>query len=730
MADTQASALMQAGDCTVAMVGNPNTGKTTLFNALTGMSQKVGNYPGCTVEKKVGWVKFSDCRVKAIDLPGTYSLAALSPDEMVAADVIMGNMPGTAHVDAIVVVLDASNLHRNLYLLSQVMEFGLPTIGVLNMMDITARRKIDLHVGLLQERLGIPLFPVQGNTRAGLGALREALHPAAIGALPAPRHRLLPGCYDAAAGLAEAFPARAPELFRALIDELGYSEARLCARVGPDLRDRLRAVRAELGETLDLASLETNTRYQWIADRLEGAMQEPAVEVASFSDKLDRLLTHRVWGLMLFVALMTIVFQSIYSWAGPMIDGIEGAFAGLGAWAAGFFAEGMLQSLVVDGIIGGVGAVMVFIPQIAILFLFIALLEGCGYLARGAYLMDRLLAKFGLSGKSFIPLMSSFACAIPGVMAARTIENARDRLATILIAPLMSCSARLPVYVVLIGAFIPSQRILGIFNLQGLTLFGLYCVGVFAAIGVAFVFKRTPVKHEPAPFLMELPSYKVPDWRTVGHTVYTQSKAFFVKAGTIIFALTVVIWALGYFPRPQRIADEHEALRREAVAGFADDADRLEGRLKEIDSAEAGAYLRQSILGRAGVAIEPVVKPLGWDWKIGMAVIASFPAREVIIATLGTIYNLGGDHDEESMALRDHLRSATWPDGRQVFTVPVSLSIMVFFALCAQCMATLAVIRRETSSWRWPAITFVYMTALAYVGAFFAYRFTLLLGWG
>ncbi|MFT5130226.1 MAG: ferrous iron transport protein B [Rhodothermales bacterium] len=770
MPDQRAAAPQSGAEsCVIAVMGNPNTGKTTLFNALTGMTQKVGNFPGCTVEKKIGRIRLPDAEVTAIDLPGTYSLAALSPDEMVAADVLMGNMPGIVTVDAVLVVMDASNLHRNLYVLSQVMEFGLPVIAVLNMMDIAERRKLDIDVELLTARLGIPVIPIQATARSGLEALKTAIHPRAIRALPAPIHDLLPEYHKAAADLAVELQPKAPEgrelgnseLFRALVDNYGHSESRLGQILGPELQPRLEAVRAELEGAPDLAGHETGCRYQWISATLDGVMIEPEVDAASFSDKVDQLLTHRVWGVLIFMALMYVVFQSIYSWAGPLINGVDTLFSGFGGWLGSKLAPGMLHSLVVDGIIGGVGAVIVFIPQIAILFLFIAVLEGCGYLSRGAYLMDKLLANFGLSGKSFIPLMSSFACAIPGIMAARTIENSRDRLATILIAPLMSCSARLPVYVVLIGAFIPSRRVLGILNLQGLTLFALYSVGVFAAIGVALILKRTSLKGEPPPFLMELPSYKVPEWRTVGHCVYSQSKAFLLNAGTIIFALTVVIWALGYFPRPASIAAEYDVQRAAAdvawvtAAGIpgaetaeqveaalaADEAlaeapaivsarEAYESAITAANSSESGAYLRQSVLGRMGHGIEPLVKPLGWDWKIGMAVIASFPAREVIIATLGTIYNLGGELDEGSTALRDHLKSAEWPDGRPVYNVPVALSIMIFFALCAQCMATLAVIRRETNSWRWPILTFVYMTALAYGGAFITFHLTTALGWG
>jgi ferrous iron transport protein B len=381
-----------------------------------------------------------------------------------------------------------------------------------------------------------------------------------------------------------------------------------------------------------------------------------------------------------------------------------------------------VQSLVVNGVAAGVGAVLTFLPQILILFLFLAILEDCGYMARAAFLMDRWMGLFGLNGKSFIPLLSSFACAVPGILSTRTIEDRRDRFVTILIAPLMSCSARLPVYVLLIGAFIPATPLLGgLIGMQAATLLAMYLVGAAVAIPVALILKRTVLKGPSQSFLMELPTYKWPSPRIVFFRMYEQGKAFCVSAGTLIFAVAIVIWALGYYPHPAAIAGAHQ-LERDAAAHAGHSDKALDARLAEINRDEAGEYLRQSFLGRMGQWIEPAVKPLGWDWRIGTAAIASFPAREVVVATMGTIYNLGGGQDETSAGLRATLHAATWPDGRPVYNVAVALSIMVFFALCCQCAATLATIKRETKSWAWPVLTFTYMTALAYVGALATYQ--------
>jgi len=455
---------------------------------------------------------------------------------------------------------------------------------------------------------------------------------------------------------------------------------------------------------------------------LDEAVTRPDFRPNTGSDKLDAVLTHRVFGSLIFLALMTLVFQSIYTWAGPFMDLIDASVGALGEYAGGLLPEGMLQSLIVDGVIAGVGSVIIFLPQILLLTFFISILEDCGYMARAAFLMDKLLSWCGLSGQSFIPLMSSFACAIPGIMATRTIYNPQDRLTTIMVAPLMSCSARLPVYVIMIAAFVPDTPLLGgFFNLQGVTLLAMYLLGIAVAVPVAWIFKKLVFKGDPPPFLLEFPSYKMPQFNTVYNKLYSAGREFTIRAGTLIFAVTIIVWALAYFPRDAEIIAAFDA-QRETVSAEMPAGEGRDAALTELDNEESGELLRNSILGRMGHAVEPVFLPLGWDWRIATATIASFPAREVIVATMGTLFNLGADETEESEGLLETLRAATWPDGRPLFNIPVALSIMVFFALCCQCGATLAVIKRETGQWRWPAISFAYMTALAYVCALLAYQ--------
>jgi ferrous iron transport protein B len=493
--------------------------------------------------------------------------------------------------------------------------------------------------------------------------------------------------------------------------------------------------------------VEAISRYDWVASLLDGAMTQAHRRQTTFSDRLDAVLTHKIGGSLIFALLMAVVFQAIFIGAAPLMDGLDRTIGALGELVAEAMPAGMLQSLVVDGVIAGVGGVLVFLPQILILFAFVSLLEECGYMARAAYLMDRVMVRIGLSGKSFIPLLSSFACAVPGIMATRAIEDRRDRLVTILIAPLMTCSARLQVYSLLIAAFIPDYRYAGGWvRLQGLTLFALYLAGIVAAVVVAWVLRRTLLRGQTPSFVMELPGYQLPSWRNVVSRVGGAGWSFLRQAGTLIIAVAIIVWAAAYFPRnpqvEQDVRNRYAAELRQfdaplaaiapaeppmgdAVAGQdAESAQRDRAALEQqVANEVAAAYIEHSYLGRAGKLIEPLVRPLGWDWRIGCAVIASFPAREVVIGTLGVIYQLGSDHDAASASLRQTLRTATWPDSsRRVFNVPVALSIMVFFALCAQCAATLAVMRRETNSWRWPAFTFVYMTGLAYVGALLTYQ--------
>lgn len=758
----------------VALIGNPNTGKTTLFNLITGLSQRTGNFPGCTVEKKWGLWDVDPFEVEVLDLPGTYSLAAISPDEMVVAETLLHLREDQPEIDAVIVVVNASCLHRNLYLVEQLRELGLPMLMALNMVDQAKAKGIDINLPVLSEELEIPIVPTNANHGEGVDALAQAL----TNLLKDPTE---PGFQDAFSDIREEAATLVGDTqeqgqnqlvhhtFRALIDEEGAAERHLCETYGDAFAQKLKAARERVRRQHACPiEHEAEQRYQYIRNVLDKATRKPDVRRLSLSERADILLTHPVLGTLSLLFVLAIVFQAIYSWAGPLMDGIEGGVGAIGESVGAMMAPGMLQSLIVDGVIGGVGGVLVFLPQIMFLFAFIAILEDCGYLARGAFLLDRLFRKAGLSGKSLIPLVSSFACAVPGLMAARTIEDKSDRFTTVLVAPFMSCSARLPVYVIMISAFIPATPVFGPFGTQGLTLLAMYLVGIAVAVPTAFLLKRTILKGISPPFLMELPSYKLPSPRTVFIRVYMSAREFILRAGTMILAVSIVVWAAAYFPRSQEIEDNHQLQVASAWDTYNADIQLLAGvqldiepgaseeellqamnslslsqeRIDqvlartalqqateaEIDAALQGAYLSQSYLGRMGKAVEGLVEPLGWDWRIGIATIASFPAREIIVATMGVLFNLGADQDEGSSELREALQSARREDGELLFNIPVALSIMVFFALCAQCAATLAVVKKETGSWLYPVLSFSYMTGLAYVGAFAIYRVALALG--
>lgn len=736
---------------TVAVLGNPNAGKSTVFNRLTGLSQKVGNYPGVTVERKEGFVELGGRKLRVLDLPGTYSLAAHSLDEIVAVDVLLGHQQGESRPDLVLHVVDSSNLERNLYLLTQICELGLPVLVVLNMVDVAQRKGLHIDAEKLSECLGLPVVSTQAHRGTGVDELKRTIHdlleslerngPGQGGASFA---KGLAVPEDLRREVAELHREMSPrvehelgrdlhpfEVLRVLVDREGYAERRFAGLMGETFHAELEAARARAGQAFPLPMLEARCRYALVREKVDGCKRRHGPSRPSWSERLDSVLTHKVFGVVIFALMMLIVFQSIFTWAAPALDLIDTAFGELGSWVAGLLPEGTLSSLLVDGVIAGVGGVVIFLPQILILFLFIGLLEDCGYMARAAFIMDKVMSKCGLSGKSFIPMLSGFACAVPAIMAARVIESRRDRIATILVTPLMSCSARLPVYAILIGTFIPDVPIAGgLLGLQAATLFGLYVLGIVVAVAMAWVFKKTILRGTTPPFVLELPSYKIPSLGTVLLRLFDRAKAFLVRAGTIILTITIVVWALSYFPRPASIAASYDEQRQETVAqleALSNDQNasraELEERASQLNEEEAGAYLRQSFFGRMGHAVEPIFAPLGWDWKISMAALASFPAREVVVSTLGTIYNFGADAEEETQQLGERLREERWPDSdRPVFTIPVALSIMVFFALCCQCGATVATIRRETSSWGWAWFTFVYMTGLAYVGAFLTFQ--------
>ncbi len=729
---------------TVALIGNPNTGKSTLFGALSGSRQRVGNYPGVTVEKKLGRMSHDGHSWTLIDLPGTYSLAPRSPDEMVAIDVLLGRRGEVPQPDVVLCVVDAANLERNLFLISQVLELGLPTVVALTMNDVAGARGIAIDAEQLARNLGVAVVAVRGDRKLGLDALKSAL--AAAAERPSPQHEspFPPPFRDEVSRLGSILAndhlgtngsGPLPRYFveRLLLDTGGYFEGHILHEHRPELRDVLKASRVRMAEAgCPIPAIEAMARYGWVAKVVEGVVvrAENENETQSRGDRIDALLTHRFWGTLVLSITMLLTFNAVFSWAELPMNAIEAGVKWLSRLVESSMSEGPFRALLVDGIIGGIGAVVIFLPQIVILFFFLALLEDCGYLARAAFLMDKLMARVGLSGKSFIPLLSSFACAIPGVMATRVIENRRDRLTTILVAPLMSCSARLPVYTLLIAAFIPARSYLGgVVGLRGLTLFSMYALGILVAAAAALILKRTLLRGATPPFVMELPAYRWPSPRVVVGRMVERGWDFLSNAGTLILAVSIVMWAALYYPRlPASAAAPYLAEQQRVKSALGDasgDPERvaaLEAELAGIHDRLDGAQKRQSLLGRAGRWIEPAVRPLGWDWRIGSAVIASFPAREVVVATLGVIFDVG-QAEAEDRRLGDTLRAATWAGtNRPLFNVPVALSVMVFFALCAQCVSTLAVIRREAGHWGWSALSFTYMTALAYLGALVTYQ--------
>ncbi len=727
----------------VAVLGNPNTGKSTLFNALTGIRQQTGNYPGVTVEKRTGLVKIGATYFELTDLPGTYSLAPRSPDEMLTVNVLLGEEPAEQKPDLILCVVDANNLERNLFLVSQILDLHQPMIIAVNMTDIATRNGIEIELQSLQKLLGVPVVGIQAKRRVGIDALKSAMANA-ISKSPDIEHdpfsdelkqrikRLKAACPDDC-------QLKRFAVTRMLFDTDGFMTDQLKSQVDGKVLATLKTEQAQMqSEGHSIAESESHARYNWITKHLDSFVKRPTqIHQTTLTDRLDAWLTHPFWGLLFAGLTMVILFQLVFWAAEPasnLIDGFNGVLA---TAVNSVVPEGTLNSLLIDGLINGVGSVLIFLPQILLLFFILAVLEDTGYLSRAAFLLDKYLSRIGLSGITLFPLLSSFACAIPGIMATRVIKDRRERLITMLIAPLMSCSARLPVYVLLIAAFVPSKSYLGgLIGLQGLTMFGMYMVGIITAVVIAWVLRKTILKTGTSSFVLELPTYKLPSLRNVWQRMFDGGWAFVRDAGTMIVVVTILVWAAAYFPQNNETTLPAPLKNDLAtIAAHQTTLDSLDAPESSIDVANLkeeislaqnrlDAYqLEHSYLGRTGKLIEPLVTPLGWDWRIGSAAIASFPAREVIVSTMGVIFGLGADTDEESDSLKSSLASATWEGtDRPLFTLPVALSIMVFFALCAQCVSTLAVIRRETNSYRWPIFTFTYMTILAYVAALLTFQ--------
>ncbi len=726
---------------TIALAGNPNAGKTTLFNALTGLRQKVANYPGITVEKKSGWCLLAgrgqpDARVEIIDLPGTYSLVPDSPDEAVTMSVLRGLRPDTPAPGALIAVVDASNLARNLFLVSQLIELNRPLLLALNMSDIATRRGLRVDAAALSLELGVPVVPVIGHRSQGIAELKILLADSATLALPTPPAWILPPAFEAAitkvaaSVTASAISRSARLTARRLLTEDVTPDLDHLRRV-PAIAAALTAAYADLvAAGIDAVQTEITARYAWIDGVIARCVQSQPQTRRTLSERIDGILLHRVIGLVIFAMVMAALFTSIFWLAGPLMTALQDAVTGLGTLVTGRMADGPLKALLADGVFAGVGAVVVFVPQIALLFLFLAILEDSGYLARAAFLMDRLLARVGLHGKSFIPLLSSFACAIPGIMATRTIDSPRERLATILVAPFMSCSARLPVYGLLIGAFFAQYGAL----VKGLIMLGCYVLGIVAAAATAWAFKLATRRHgRAAAFILELPTYKWPQASLVLRQVWSNATKFLTKAGTTIFCLSVLLWALAYYPRaPQERLDAAAAHAHTAAAAqlIADEVptDR-EVRLNSAgDRAQGQEQLAYSIAGRIGHTIEPVIAPLGFDWKIGVGLVGAFAAREVFNSTLSIIYALGSEA-EDVTPLEDAIRADRRADGTPVWRPLVAVSLLVWFVLAMQCISTTAVVRRETGGWTWPLVQIAFMNVVAYIACFAVFQLGSRLGY-
>jgi ferrous iron transport protein B len=664
---------------TIALAGNPNAGKTTLFNALTGLRQKIANYPGVTVERKEGvWqLNGSENSARLIDLPGLYSLDAISLDETIAQEVLLGKLADLPKPDVVVAVVDATNLERNLYLVTQILEFRIPLVIALTMVDAAENQSLEIDARKLSELLKIPVVPIVATRKKGINELAKET-------------------------LKAAQNQQTPHL------PWFYGENSDKENIHLSLSDNAAANR------------KIFARYNFISEVYQESVKQKETRERTISDKIDNILTHKFFGLLILIAVLLFVFQTIFSWAELPMNLLEQVFGAIGDFAKTNLPEGILADLIVDGIIAGVGGVLVFLPQILLLFLFISILEDSGYMARAAFLLDKLMSRVGLHGKSFLPLMSSFACAIPGIMATRTIENPKDRLTTILIAPFMSCSARLPVYTLMIAAFFAGQTVWGFISLGAVLMLAMYALGIVMAVIVAFILKRTLLKSPPPPFVMELPPYRLPNLQTVFQNMFTRAWQFVKRAGTVILAISIVLWALTYFPRTENIS-----IYPNGQDGKMPSAEEMQKANEDFRNSE---QIKNSFAGKLGHLIEPAIAPLGFDWKIGVALIASFAAREVLVSTLSIIYNVGKEENEESETLISAIRDAKEDDGTPVWSPLTALTLMVFFVLAMQCMSTVAVVRRETNSWAWTLFMVAYMTALAYSAAFLTYQVGKLLG--
>jgi ferrous iron transport protein B len=696
----------------IGLVGNPNSGKSSLFNCLTGLNQKVGNFPGVTVELKVGEAKIDDnLSAEFIDLPGTYSLYPRRHDEQVTYDVLL-NEDHEEHPDILVVIVDASNLKRNLLFASQVIDLKIPTVIVLTMMDLARKKGVEIDVAGLEREFGVPVIPVNPRKNKGIPQLKKTLSHITATLAPTIIRNFVPDALWGR-GTVQAIKERLPQLsdYKALHLAFNYKELGINSSVKKIIEESIKDI--PLNKTLSQAE-EITERYARIKTIMQQTVVEPdPLQRTLFTDKMDNVLLHRRWGYLILLAVLFLLFQSVFLIAQYPMDWIEFGFAKLGSALSGALPEAWWSDLLINGVVAGLSGILVFVPQIMILFGLITVLEDSGYMARISFLSDRLMRSVGLNGKSVMPMISGFACAVPAIMSARSIENRKERLLTILITPLMSCSARLPVFTILIGLVIPNNYLLGFLSIQGLVMMGLYLLGLLMALVVAFVARWFIKIKERSFFILELPTYRAPRWGNVVQTMINKAKIFVFDAGKVIMIISLILWALSSFGpghRMKNVAQQYEQLKQQPNANA-----------EQLNREFATARLENSYAGILGKSIEPAIAPLGYDWKIGIALITSFAAREVFVGTMATLYSVG-DQDENDLRLRDKMKAAKKEDGTPVYTLASGLSLMIFYVFAMQCMSTLAVVKRETKTWKWPIIQLIYMTGLAYVMSFIVFQ--------
>ena len=699
------------GDLKIALIGNPNTGKSTLFNILTGLNQKIGNFPGVTVDKKTGYCRLPDNRIsQIIDLPGTYSLYPKSRDEVIVVE-SLADKKSAIHPDLIIFVADASNLKRNLLLYTQVADLKIPVIIALNMMDLAKRSGIEISVDALSNKLGVQVVPISARSQEGISKLKQAI--VNYSKIPLQVNSI-------------EVESIAPELIRKIQSQLQVDLPYVALQMAHQHEqlsflnsaesDRIEEMEREFSfHSQKAQATETIARYNFINDVLFDTISfnaDPKLE--TISNRIDKVLTHKVFGFVIFAAVLFLIFQSIFAWSAYPMELIEKLFIWLADTGNSLLPAGVLRSLLIDGVLAGLSGVLIFIPQIAILFALISILEDTGYMSRITFMMDKIMRKVGLNGKSVVPLIGGFACAVPSIMSARNIENWKDRMITIMVTPLISCSARLPVYTLLISLVVPSKSIWGFINLQGIALMSLYVLSVVSAVVVAWVMKYILKSRERGYFIMELPVYRMPRWNNILLTMYEKVKTFVFEAGKVIIAVSIVLWVLASYGPSNKFKNIEEKF------GSADYTQKYSS--SELERLTASAKLENSYAGMLGKSIEPAIKPLGFDWKIGIALITSFAAREVFVGTMATIYSVNAD-DKHMESVRQKMQNAKDPEtGLPVFTTAVAFSLMIFYVFAMQCMSTVAVVYRETKHWKWPAIQFAYMTGLAYVASLIVYQ--------